>query len=202
MLLGASEPMTNYRNYSMHLSLVYSCHHQIARWITIASAATISILTSNPPGSAQLRLLPTALSTGDCVAPTISMVKTAAHRALDRQYCTEKNPGNPQQIQTCQQNIAARTQVAFFTDRCTSKNYFLGIDGVEYPLKRTGGNATLPPYLTGSFTGKGIRFDVKQIRSIKQNNEDGVPSGEVEVLVTITQGKKTEKIKGLLVYGP
>ncbi len=167
----------------------------------IVSVATILTIAHAPGSTAQSRLIPTEINLGDCVAPRISAVKTAAHRALDRQYCTQNNPGKSQKIQACQQHLAARTQVAFFSDRCTSQNYTLGIDGVEYSLKRTRGNP-VPPYLTGSFAGSGIRFDVNQIRSIKQRNDDGIPSGEVEVLVTITQGKKTKKITGTLVYGP
>ena len=57
-------------------------------------------------------------------------------------------------------------------------------------------------YFTGSFAGNGIRFDVQEIGSIEQTDEDGIPSGKVDVLVTIGQGRKTEKISGILIYGP
>ncbi|WP_146138277.1 hypothetical protein [Chamaesiphon polymorphus] len=171
--------------------------------VKLVSIATILTIGNIAPGFAQERLVPTGISTSDCVAPTISTSKTTAHQRFDRQYCTKNNPGNSQKIRACQQNSAEQKQVTFFTDRCGSKGiYFIGINGVEYQLKRTGGNLTRPPYLTGSFVGKGIRVNVKEIRSIKKTNEDGIEGGELEVLVTITQGKNTEQITGILSYGP
>jgi hypothetical protein len=169
----------------------------------LVSTATILMLGNIVPGFAQQRLVPTGIATGDCVAPTISTPKTTAHRTFDRQYCTKNNPGNSQKIQACSQNLAQQKQVTFFTDRCGSKGiYFIGINGIEYQLKRTGGSLTRPPYLTGAFVGQGIRVNVKEIRSIKKTNEDGIEGGELEVLVTIIQGKNTEQITGILSYGP
>jgi hypothetical protein len=104
----------------MYLSLFYSCRHHLTSSIAIVCTATILTIASNSPGLAQFRLLPTDINTGDCVAANISTVKTAPHRVLDRQYCTAKNSGNPQKTQVCQQNLAERTGVTFFTDRCPS----------------------------------------------------------------------------------
>jgi hypothetical protein len=168
----------------------------------IGSAVTILAIASINPGFAQERLLPTGIATSDCVAPSISTAKTTAHRTIDLQYCTQNNTGDPQKIQICKQNLANLNRVTFFTDRCSSKDYFIGINGVEYKLKRKSGISDRPPYLTGSFAGKGIQAKIEKIRSINKTNNDGIEGGELEVLVTITQKKKTEKIKGVLSYGP
>lgn len=169
---------------------------------TIGSAVTILAIAIINPGFAQERLLPTEIATNDCVAPTISIAKTTAHRKIDLQSCTQNNPGDPQKIQICKQNLANLKRVTFFTDRCSSKDYFIGINGVEYRLKRKGGSLASPPYLTGYFAGNGLQVKIAKIRSINQTNTDGIEGGELEVLVTITQQKKTEKIKGILSYGP
>jgi hypothetical protein len=171
--------------------------------VRLVNISTILTIDNIAPGFARERLVPTGIATSDCVAPTISTPKTTAHRTFDRQYCTKNNPGNSQKVRACSQNLADRKQVTFFTDRCGSKGiYFIGINGVEYQLKRTGGSLTRPPYLTGSFVGKGIRVNVKEIRSINKTNQDGIESGEIEVLVTIVHGKNTEQITGILAYGP
>ncbi len=168
----------------------------------IASAVTILAIANIDPASAQERVLPTEISTGDCVAPNISMAKTIAHRKIDLQYCMQNNTGEPDKIQICKQNLANQKRVTFFTDRCSSNDYFIGINGVEYKLKRKGGNLSSPPYLTGSFAKRGIQVRVEKIRSINKTNNDGIEGGELEVLVTVTQNKKIEKIQGVLSYGP
>ncbi|AFY93679.1 hypothetical protein [Chamaesiphon minutus] len=179
-------------------------HKAIANMtLRLVCTATFLTLGNIAPGFAQERIVPTGIATGDCVAPIISTSKTTAHQRFDRQYCTKNNPGNSQKVRACQQNLAEQKQVTFFTDRCGSKGiYFIGINGIEYQLKRTGGSLNRPPYLTGSFVGKGIRVNVKEIRSIKKTNADGIEGGELEVLVTIIQGKNTEQITGILSYGP
>ncbi|AFY92227.1 hypothetical protein Cha6605_0981 [Chamaesiphon minutus PCC 6605] len=50
---------------------------------TIGSAVTILAIARINPGFAQERLLPTEIATSDCVAPTISIAKTTAHRTID-----------------------------------------------------------------------------------------------------------------------
>jgi hypothetical protein len=180
-------------------------HRKTIANLTLGLVSTATLLTMGniAPGLAQARLVPTGIATGDCVAPNISISKTTAHRTFDRQYCTKNNPGNNQKVRACQQNLAEQKQVTFFTDRCNSKGvYFIGINGIEYQLKRTGGSLTRPPYLTGSFIGKGIRVNIKEIRSIKKTNEDGIEGGEIEVLVTVVQSKNTDRITGFLSYGP
>jgi hypothetical protein len=168
----------------------------------IGSTITTLVITGVKPGFAQERLLPTSIAGGDCVAPNISTAKTAAHRKIDLQYCTQNNPGNSQKIQICKQNSANQKRVTFFSDRCSSKDYLIGINGVEYKLKRKGGILSSPPYLTGTFIEKGIKVQVEKVRSISKTSNDGVESGELEVLVKITQNKRTEQITGILSYGP
>jgi hypothetical protein len=162
----------------------------------------LSILLAVPPGLAKERLLPTGVNAGDCVAPIISIAKTTAHKSFDRRYCTQNNRGNSPAIKTCERNSITQKQVAFFTDRCTQKSYYIGINGVDYQLRRTNGNPDRPPYLTGSFVGDGIKVKVTELRSIKKKNDDGVESGESLVLVTISQGKNTEKFEGVASFGP
>jgi hypothetical protein len=168
----------------------------------IGSASTILAIAIINPGFAQEHLLPTEIPGGDCVAANVSTAKTAAHRKIDLQYCTRNNAGDPQKIQICKQNLANQERVTFFTDRCSNNDYFIGINGVEYKLKRKSRESSRPPYLTGSFAENGIQVKVEKIRSINQVNNDGVESGELEVFVTITQNKKVKKVKGILSYGP
>jgi hypothetical protein len=168
------------------------------------AAAILTVAANISPGFAQERLVPTSVDSGDCVASIISTTKTAAHRKLDRQYCTDNNIGSPQKIQICRQNLAKEKQITFFSDRCSNQGvYSIGIDGVEYQIKQIGGNLSRPPYLTGSFSSKDLRVNVKEIRSIQNSkNTDGIESGKSEVLVTIIRGVNTKKIKSTLSYGP
>lgn len=180
-------------------------HQRILSIVTkLASPVTILTIVANlSPGFAQERLVPTSVDSGDCVASSISTTKTAAHRTFDRQYCTENNVGSPQKIQICRQNLAKQKQIAFFSDKCSNKGvYSIGIDGVEYQIKRQGGSLSRPPYLTGSFSGKDLRVKIEEIRSIEKSSDDGVESGKSAVSVTIMRGRNTKKIEGILVYGP
>jgi hypothetical protein len=166
---------------------------------------TVTILTIGvniAPGFAQEILVPTLVDKGDCVAPVISTTKTTAHQKFDRQYCTDNNIGSPQKIKMCRQNLANEKQITFFGSCSNNGVYSIGLDGVQHQVKRQGGGLSRPPYLTGSFLGKDLRVNVKEIRSIQKRNDDGVESGESEVLVTIIRGKNTKKIKSVLSYGP
>jgi hypothetical protein len=117
-------------------------HQKTIASLTLGLVSTATLLTIDniSSGFARERLVPTNITTGDCVAPTISTPKTTAHRIFDRQYCTKNNPGNNQKIQACQQNLAEQKQVTFFTDRYSSKGvYFVGNllnrDRVRYSIK-------------------------------------------------------------------
>jgi hypothetical protein len=168
----------------------------------LAIFATMLTIAPSSPSLADERLVPTAVEVGDCVAPTISIRKTPAHRTFDRQFCRQMNIDKSRSTATCEANFANQKRVAFFTDRCNSKSeYFLNLNGVEYVLKRSQGRLNRSPYLTGTFTGKGITLTVQKIRQIKKTIEDGLESGSAEVGVTLTQGKQSRKFTGILDYG-
>ncbi len=180
-------------------------HQRIANIVSKLAfpAIVLTTVVNISPGFAREVLVPTSVDSGDCVASSISTTKTAAHRTFDRQYCTDNNIGSPQKIQICRQNLAKQKQIAFFSDKCSNKGvYSIGIDGVEYQLKRQGGSLSRPPYLTGSFVGKDLRVNIKEIRSIQKSSDSGVESGRSAVSVIIIRSKNTKKIEGILSYGP
>jgi hypothetical protein len=149
--------------------------------------------------TAKTELWPSDIPTGECVSSRIYAEKTAFNKNQDKQYCA----GNAE----CEKNTNEAKTVNFFTDRCglDKDAYYIGINGKEYRLKRTGGDAKKEPYLTGKFSGSGFVVEIKSVKLIKKIFDEGsktdVVDAEYEVDVNITKGKDKKQIKAVLWFG-
>lgn len=144
------------------------------------------------------------IRTGDCVADRIQARKTSFNLAADKQYCIKGNAGDAEKIKICQKNSAFTEQVVFFTDRC-SDEYYLGLNGTEYTLKRRESGTKYYTPLIGNFYAKGLKVEVKSLRLIDVEYEEGtkhVQSGTYKVLITIQKDKVVKKFNGDLSFGP
>lgn len=153
----------------------------------------------------QLRLSP--VNTGDCVAARINAKRTSFVDELAKKYCAEHNPDKAKEMK-CIENSRARSEFSFFTDRCSEKEYFIGINGKEVQLRRISKDAGKPPYFIGSFAGEGVSVEINHPRLIKKTygpdgarDENNVLDAEYQVLVTVKKGPLKKTFKGLLWYG-
>jgi hypothetical protein len=167
--------------------------HTLPRILVLASALLASYV------SAKEGLWPSAITTGDCVSSRIETTKTAFNHEQDKQYCLGEKE--------CTENTSKENTVTFFTDRCglDQGDYFIGINGKEYKLKRISGDPKKEPYLTGKFSGDGFVVDIKSVKMIKKILQEGsktdVEDAEYEVDVTISKGKLKQKVKAILWFG-
>jgi hypothetical protein len=144
------------------------------------------------------------INAGDCVADRIQARKTSYNLIADKQYCINNNAGDPEKIKICQANSAYSGDIVFFTDRC-SNDYYLGLNGTEYTLKRHPNKNKYYTSLIGSFYGKGLKVEVKSIRLTSKEYQEGtknVQSGSYDVQVTIQKDKVVQKFSGSLGFGP
>ncbi len=173
---------------------------------TLSGKAIILFFLSSSFGQAFAKetLWLSDIGTGDCVADRIQTRKTAYNMAADRQYCVNGNAGNSEKIKTCLTNSSYNEHVVFFTNRC-SDEYYLGLNGTEYTLKRLANRNKYYTPLIGSFYGKGLKVEVKGIRLSRKEYEEGskdVLSGTYDVLITVHKGKVVKKFNGQLSFGP
>src|SRR3954454_24383432 len=80
----------------------------------------------------QLWLSP--VNTGDCVAARISAPRTKFIDEFDKKYCSANT--DEAAVKRCIENGAMIRDINFFTDRCSEKEYFIGVNGKEFRLKR------------------------------------------------------------------
>ena len=132
-------------------------------------------------GEKELWLSP--VNTGDCVAPRIVAERTVTGKAT-----TE--------------------DVYFFTDRCSEEDYFIGVNGIEHPMKKVSADPQAPHHFIGSFAGDGISVRVGQPRLLykkyipgEAETDDNILDAAYEVLVTVKKGGLERSFQGSLLYG-
>src|SRR3954465_11487685 len=152
----------------------------------------------------QLWLSP--VNTGDCVAARISATRTRFVDEFDKKYCSEAN-SDKAAVGRCIENSAMNKEINFFTDRCSEKEYFIGVNGKEFRLKRVS-KKRQPHYFVGSFAGQGLSVQISHARLIgktylpgEPRNESNVLDGAYKVLVTVRKGKIEKTFNGVLLYG-
>jgi hypothetical protein len=182
----------------------------------ILSLTAILILLPSPdvaksPGDSaafakgQLWLSP--VSVGDCVAPRISAKRTRFVDELDEKYCTENNPDEAK-AKVCIENSKLNREIYFFTDRCSEGEYFIGINGKEFKLKRISRRPGEPTNFIGYFAGEGVSVEISHPRLIKKTYDPDEPrsakivlDAEYRVLVTVEKGNRKKTFRGILWYG-
>lgn len=154
---------------------------------------------------AQLWLSP--VNTGDCVAPRISTKKTSFVRELDKKYCARNLPDKTKE-RRCLENTRLNGNFSFFTDRCSESEYFIGINGEEFQLRRISKKPGKPHSFIGSFAGNGFRVDISLPRLKKKTyfpdepkDEDNVEGGAYDVRITVKKGASKKTFNGILMYG-
>jgi hypothetical protein len=154
----------------------------------------------------QLWLSP--VSTGDCVAARISAKRSRFADEFDKKYCSEAN-SDEAAARRCIENAAMDKNITFFTDRCSEKEYLIGINGKEFRLKRVSKKRGKPHYFVGSFAGEGLSVRISHARLISKTYIPGEPrtesyvlDGVYGVLVTVRKGKIEKTFNATLLYGP
>jgi hypothetical protein len=152
----------------------------------------------------QLWLSP--VNTGDCVAARISATRTRSVERFYKKYCSEGN-SDKAAARKCIENSALIREFNFFTDRCSEKEYFIGVNGKELRLKKVSRKRE-PHYFVGSFAGEGLSVQISHPRLIgktylpgEPRTEDNVLDAAYKVLVTVTKGKVKKTFNGILSYG-
>jgi hypothetical protein len=166
-------------------------------------AIALLLLISNLTTAASQQLWPTEIAGSDCVASKLFAKKSDFAREEDRKYCELHNSGQAQALQTCLDNTAGDQEVSFFSNRCSSDTYYLGINGKQYELKRKpSGKIDIDMHI-GSFVGKDVAMTVRFVKHITRELIDGdTPSGSAAVAVELKIGKRVERSKATLFYGP
>jgi hypothetical protein len=166
-------------------------------------AIALLLSTSNLINAQSQQLWPTAIAGSDCVASQLVAKKSEFARNEDRQYCEQHNSGQAEALQTCLDNSADDQQVVFFSDRCSSETYYLSINGKQYQLKRKpSGKIEVDPHI-GSFVGADVQMTVRFVKHITRELIDGdTPSGSAAVAVELKIGRRVERFKATLLYGP
>ncbi len=166
-------------------------------------AMALTLFVSSLTNAASQQLWPTAIAGSDCVASVIVAKKSAFAREQDRKYCERHNTGLPDALKTCLDNSAASDDITFFSDRCSSEEYLLGINGKQHILKRKPSNKIEIDQHIGSFVGKDVALTVRFVRHISREMIDGdTPSGSAEVAIELKIGKRLERFRATLLYGP
>ncbi|HKO61322.1 MAG TPA: hypothetical protein VJV03_09195 [Pyrinomonadaceae bacterium] len=178
---------------------------------TLLTGIAILFLVTNfasgtaPRASAEDELWLSPVNTGDCVAPRIATQKTQFVAQLDEKYCIENN-ADEAKARTCIENSRAQQDFSFFTDRCSEKEYFIGINGKEVSLRRVSKGPGKPHDFMGSFSGEGYSVEINnpvQVGEITRDgdNEDGVVSGAYKVDIVVRHKAIRKTFKGILSYG-
>ncbi len=147
------------------------------------------------------------VNTGDCVAPRIGARRTSFVDELDKKRCAENNPDGAK-ARRCVENSRAGGEIYFFTDRCSEDEYFIGVNGEEVRLRRTGRARARPHHFVGTFAGGGLSVRVSRPRLIRKTYLPGEPRNEANVLdaayrvlVTVRKGRVEKSFDGTLLYG-
>jgi hypothetical protein len=155
--------------------------------------------------TAQLDLSP--VNTGDCVAARIQSKRTPYMDEYYKKYCAQNKDKKLER--QCLENTKWHKEFSFFTDRCSEKEYNIGINGKEIALKRVSKKPGRPTNFIGSFTGNGIRVVINNPRLVAKEyfedepkTEDNVSGGVYKVDVIVVKGKITKTFKNMvLLYG-
>ena len=178
--------------------------------IAILILLTSSDAAKSPGGSAafakgQLWLSP--VSVGECVAPRISAERTRFIDEFYKKYCTENNPDEAK-AKVCIENSRSTQEISFFTDRCSEHDYFIGINGKEFKLKRISRQPREPINFIGSFAGEGVSVEISHPRLIKKIYDPDEPrsakiilDAEYKVLITVKKGNLKKTFRAILWYG-
>jgi hypothetical protein len=168
-------------------------------WLGMVSAA-----------SSASGLVPSPVTTGDCVADRISIPYSIEREPFDEKYCREGNPSNFRAYQICLRN-SALNDTPFFTDRCgDGTDYYLAVNGVEHVLRRVSPR-WLTVNLSGRFAGGGLELEVLPLRQWVEPNETGTTSAAEDedaasgtwlVQITLRRGSESRVFEATLAYGP
>jgi hypothetical protein len=158
-------------------------------------------------GFAEGQLWLSPVHMGDCVAARIIAKRTIFVDELEEKYCTDNNP-DKDKARACIENSRTNKEIYFFTDRCSDSEYFIGLNGKEFQLRRISKEQGKPNDFIGSFAGEGLSVQINHPRLIKKTylpdesrNEDDVLDAEYHVLITVKKGTLEKTFKGILWYG-
>lgn len=164
------------------------------------------LLGSSGGGGAQLWLSP--VSSGDCVAPRLYAERSKFVKEWEKQDCRLKSSDEQiaaKCVEGARLNEAA--ELVFFTDRCHQEEFFIGINGREYRLRKVSPNRK-PHYFIGTFIGEDLRVEIKEPRLLTKTYLPGEPQTEDYVLdadyavrVVVTRGRLQKAFKATLWYG-
>jgi hypothetical protein len=157
--------------------------------------------------SSERQLWLSPVTVGDCVAPRIIAKRTTFVDELEKKYCSEGNP-DAAKARQCIKNSRMEKEFAFFTDRCSEDEYFIGINGKEVRLRRIAKQSGRPAYFLGSFAGEGVSVQISHPRLIKKTylpgeprNEENVLDAEYKVLIAVKKGALKKTYNGVFWYG-
>lgn len=153
----------------------------------------------------QLWLSP--VNVGDCVARRITAKRTPFVDELQKKSCAENNP-DKDKARACIENSRMDREIYFFTDRCSDGEYYVGLNGKEFKLRRVSKGQGRPNDFIGSFAGEGLSVQITQPRLTEKTylpneprNEDNVLDAAYHVLITVKKGALKKTFKGVLLYG-
>ena len=186
----------------MHWKLFFTFERHIMSKII---AVTLILFMQAVCLEAQINLSP--VNTGDCVAARIQAKRTPYMDEYYKSYCAQNKDKKLER--QCLENTKWHKEFSFFTDRCSERDYYIGINSQEVSLKRTSKKRGKPTDFIGSFAGNGIRVVINNPRLIgkeyhegEPKTEDNVSGGVYKVDVIVTKGKVTKAFKNVtLSYG-
>ncbi|HYH10264.1 MAG TPA: hypothetical protein VEK11_24665 [Thermoanaerobaculia bacterium] len=177
--------------------------------LRVAAVLLLLHASAGAATSAEDQLWLSPVNTGDCVASRIHAERSPLLDAADRRECAREHPDSAK-AKACfaRVRMVMGREVNFFTDRCSVADYYIGVNGKEYRLRRTTRVPGKPTDFIGSFAGEGITVDITQPRLISKEYEEGMPKKEQNVLdayydvrVTVKKGSLRQTFKATLWYG-
>ncbi len=173
---------------------------------TVATGLTCAALSCS---AAELRLWPTTVGLGDCVATIIRAPKSTFAQELEERECVEGYQGDRTGAKNCIRDRRRDKAVAFFTDRCgDGQEYFISLNGVEYTLTKITGKHPQDSLYVGSYEGQGLTVTVSNPKKTKtryEKDEQGQRysiGALYSVTVVIVRGHQREEFVGEIVTGP
>ncbi|WP_143167354.1 hypothetical protein [Massilia sp. CF038] len=99
---------------------------------------------------------------------------------------------------------AAKQGIAFFTDRCSASDYFIGLGGVTHTLQRVRPAPKGRVAFEGRYEGDGVQVEIAvlekgvgQCEVLTQSEMDSLNlAGERKVAVRVSRGAETVRILG------
>jgi hypothetical protein len=164
------------------------------------------MLVSAAFGEGQLWLSP--VSGGDCVAPRLFGKRSSFLNEWEKKSCLALN-SDRRMAAKCVENVMLdkKTDVAFFTDRCSEKEFFIGLNGSECRLRRVS-RRQKPHHFIGSFVGDDVSVEIDKPHLLKKTytpnepkTEDRVLDAEYAVRVTVRKGAVRKIFWATLWYG-